>query len=85
VHHHLAAQAGLRVRVAQHRALDLAADHRRFHQHLVVVAQRQCQCLGEARRVLDLAHAHRRTLVGRLHEQRQAELRDHRIDIDLRA
>ncbi|MNI49085.1 hypothetical protein D3C73_1036820 [compost metagenome] len=55
----LATDAGLRPLIAEHRTFDLAADHGRFHQDLVVVAQRGLQCLGETIGVLDLAHPHR--------------------------
>ena len=66
---------GLRLVVAQHRALDLAGVDRRLHQDLAVETQRGAQRRFQLGRGLDLADPDRRSGVGRFDEHREAQLR----------
>ena len=81
IEHDFTAQAGARFVVAQHRTFHFAADDGRFDQHLAVKGQCQCHGRIELDAVAHLAHAHRGALVGRLDEQRQAQLGDDGIEV----
>ncbi len=72
-HHDLAAAACDGVFVTQHRAFYFAAAHGGFHQHLLIKPQGQFDGGVVLGLVANLAHTHRRALVGRFDEHRQAE------------
>ncbi|RMM61834.1 hypothetical protein ALQ74_05476 [Pseudomonas savastanoi pv. glycinea] len=75
VGNHFATDTDLRIEVTQYGALHFPADDALLDQQLVVKLETQCQRSHEASLVRHFADAHRRALIGRLDEHRQAQLR----------